>query len=146
MALECPFCGYVWEPRVKSPRCCPRCKRGWTKGRAPKEVAEEVSQEWMHKLPIGGVVDSVEGGYTSCAICIALDDDTEGAYVWMKETYCLRHFIDVVSKFDEAYPYRKSDPVGELATARATYREHLQRSQDLYEDTLPVPALGPKLE
>lgn len=128
------------------PRCCPRCKRGWTKGRVPVEVEEEVSQEWLFKLPVGSVVEDLEGGYRGCAVCAGLGDDVEGPYIWMGDVYCLRHFFDVVARFDEAYPYRKPDPVGELATLRTSYREHLQRSQDLYEDTLPDLFPEPKPE
>lgn len=126
------------------PRSCPRCKRAWVKDRVPVEVEEEVSQEWMYKAPIGSVVEGSETSYRGCTICAGLDDDTEGPYVWMKEAYCLRHFIDMVGAFDKTYVYKKPDPVGELATTRGTYREHVQRSQDTYEDSLPVPEFRPE--
>jgi len=25
--MKCESCGYEWEPRVKDPKACPRCKR-----------------------------------------------------------------------------------------------------------------------
>ena len=25
--VECPYCGYTWEPRVAKPKQCPVCKR-----------------------------------------------------------------------------------------------------------------------
>ena len=126
------------------PRSCPRCKRAWTKGRVPVQVEVEVSREWLLKPPVGSVVEELEGVYKGCPVCSALDEDTEGPYVWMGQAYCLRHFIDMVMAFDKSYPYRKPDPVGGLATARATYLQHLQGSQDLYEDTLPVPEFRPE--
>jgi len=27
MKSKCPYCGYVWTPRVANPKECPRCKR-----------------------------------------------------------------------------------------------------------------------
>jgi predicted Zn-ribbon and HTH transcriptional regulator len=24
--VDCRFCGYAWQPRVASPKACPRCK------------------------------------------------------------------------------------------------------------------------
>ena len=27
LAMNCPFCGYIWKNRVSSPVECPRCKR-----------------------------------------------------------------------------------------------------------------------
>lgn len=25
--VKCRLCGYEWEPRIKQPKACPRCKR-----------------------------------------------------------------------------------------------------------------------
>jgi len=25
--MKCKFCKYEWEPRVKNPKACPKCKR-----------------------------------------------------------------------------------------------------------------------
>jgi len=39
MKLKCLVCGYKWEPRIKLPKQCPRCKRyDWNK---EKEVEVE---------------------------------------------------------------------------------------------------------
>jgi len=24
--MQCPKCGYEWEPRINNPKCCPDCK------------------------------------------------------------------------------------------------------------------------
>ena len=35
---ECKLCGYKWEPRVDSPRVCPRCKRhDWNDDKGDKK-------------------------------------------------------------------------------------------------------------
>ncbi|MGF3573741.1 MAG: hypothetical protein ACQXXG_10050 [Candidatus Bathyarchaeia archaeon] len=38
IVVKCPFCGYVWKPRVDKPVECPRCKNRLDRGkrRLPK--------------------------------------------------------------------------------------------------------------
>jgi len=43
MPLKCPYCGFVWKPRVANPRSCPRCKRYFYK--PPERVDADVESQ-----------------------------------------------------------------------------------------------------
>ena len=44
MKQTCKKCGHEWEARVKSPVCCPRCKRAdWQKPVSSKQKSEIIN-------------------------------------------------------------------------------------------------------
>lgn len=117
--LKCPFCGYIWTPRVKSPRACPRCKRQWTEERRPEFVEVEVSQEWLMTPPEPGVSDLERPYYNQCGVCRdRLGYDIEGPYIWQGGNYCLRHCLEAITLYDEKHRYNRPDPVGHYSDER----------------------------
>ena len=51
MEYECLRCKYVWKPKVKQPKSCPRLED------VLENVADEVIAALEHDVTLGGVVD-----------------------------------------------------------------------------------------
>lgn len=119
-ALRCPFCGYIWEPKVMQPRCCPRCKRHWVKDKEPVAVQVESLQEYKELTPSVGVYELEGTNYVMCKICADLGDDTEGPYEFHGIPHCLKHLFIMILEFDKTLAYKKADPVGMFKGHRET--------------------------
>ena len=42
----CNKCGYMWHPRTKKPKCCPKCKSYHYRGVKPCEDAQNVEKSF----------------------------------------------------------------------------------------------------
>ena len=123
MALKCAYCEYVWKPRARSPKACPRCKRFWKGDKQPVEVDDVAETKWLYDAPDGGIVEPVGGNvYKSCVTCINLNRDSEAVYKWMSSNYCLEHFIAAVLAYDTKHVYVRPDVMGEHEGKRVLVR------------------------
>jgi len=87
--LKCPFCNYVWTPRVSRPRSCTRCKRTFyydVEGRFPVETDEPVVQQRI----VSPAVKKFETVKINCSRCGNL---TNTVVMFKGKPYCPKCFL-----------------------------------------------------
>jgi len=92
--LKCPFCQYVWTPRVSQPRTCTRCKRTFyygQEGRFPLPTDEPVVRQKVI-VPDVKKYDSVK---LFCELCGGLSDTI---IAYKSKRLCLTCFVSSVTK------------------------------------------------
>lgn len=91
--MKCPYCGYVWKPKVKNPRSCPRCKRYFFEGHMPERVAEEPVQERLEVPKVKSVTPLPSDSYLECEYC------TKRAIVHiLGKNVCEDHIVTVIKE------------------------------------------------
>lgn len=98
MALECPFCDHVWDPKVPSPMACPRCKRYFSDDKFPGEIDNYTPQGRIRK-PVEASVPRTNHpnpkAYVQCYRSTRSGECSERALIKLgKHSYCYQHGIE----------------------------------------------------
>lgn len=56
MLLQCPYCGFIWRPRVEKPRACVCCKRYYTEDYQPEIVSDSTQRFTKRQIKKGIIV------------------------------------------------------------------------------------------
>ncbi len=134
VALMCPHCRYVWQPRVKSPKQCPACKRNFRLTK-PEEVDQDISRDWIVSFN-ADIADTED--IVLCSTCTDRGQGHEGIYTWLdgKTKYCLTHLIEETIGFDKEATYRNPDGIGSIASMRDEIRSIFHEALLMCEEIL----------
>ncbi len=105
MALRCPYCDHVWQPKVLVPRACPKCKRYFTKSKQAGEEDEYVPQERI-KEPVEASLPKTNHpnpkAYVQCYLGTKFGDCTGRAVMKLgKYSYCYEHAMERLKEINE---------------------------------------------
>ena len=105
MALECPFCDHVWEPKVLSPVACPKCKRYFTDDRLAGEIDNYVPQGRIKK-PVDASIPKTNHpnpkAYVQCYRGQRKGKCGERAVMKLgKHSYCYEHAVERLKELSE---------------------------------------------
>ena len=98
MALECPYCGHAWQPKVPNPLACPKCKRYFTVDKLPRDVDDYVPQGRIKALVIASIPDPKHpnpSAYVQCYRGQRFGSCGERAVMKLgKHSYCYEHAVE----------------------------------------------------
>ena len=105
MALECPFCDHVWEPKVPEPRACPRCKRYFADDNLPGEI-DNYSPQARIRRPVEASVPKANHpnpkAYVQCYRGAKFGTCGERAVMKLgKHSYCYKHAMEKLKELNE---------------------------------------------
>ena len=86
MSVECPNCGYTWDPVVKNPKSCPVCKRYIV-------VPEKLRMKRLKTISI--LEPEITGIYFDCTKCHAKD---AARFRFKKDLLCSTCAIEVIQE------------------------------------------------
>ncbi len=97
VALRCPYCRHVWQPKVPSPVACPKCKRYFTEN---KQAGEEDGYEPQQRIkgPVDASIPKTNHpnpkAYVQCYRGTRSGECGEKALIKLgKHSYCYEHGV-----------------------------------------------------
>ena len=98
MALECPYCDHIWQPKVLSPMACPKCKRYFADDNLPGEIDNYVPQGRIKRPVVASIPKTNHpspSAYVQCYRGARFGTCGERAVIKLgKHSYCLEHGIE----------------------------------------------------
>ena len=105
MALECPFCDHVWEPKVPSPMACPKCKRYFSDDKLPGEIDNYVPQGRIKRPVVASVPRANHPSlkaYVQCYRGARFGECGERAVMkFGKHSYCYEHAMEKLKELKD---------------------------------------------
>ena len=101
MLIKCPYCEYVWQPKVANPRCCPRCKRYPSSTNEFTMIDDEQAKEYITR-PVSIFRSNSPGGDGSYYLCYSCPTDSKQRAIFRigDHNYCKDCAVKLIGEMD----------------------------------------------